>query len=219
VGRTQQLVFSLNQLAQKGDIPRLPIYVDSPLAVDATAIYRLHPEVYDSETLDFMFSDNGRQDPFDFGHLIYTRRVEDSKELNFLGEPAIIISASGMAEHGRILHHLKNNIEDTKNTVLIVGWQAEDTLGRKLVEKEAVVRIFGEEYQNRAHCEVLNGFSGHADSSELLAWVGAMQRQPRRSFLVHGEEAAAFALAQSLRDIYHLTVDVPEWKQQFEVTL
>src|SRR5690606_33215763 len=195
VGRTQQLVFTLHQLARAGDIPNLPIYVDSPLAIDATAIFRLHPEAFDDEILDFMMGEDGRRDPFDFGDLIYTRQVEESKKLNFLREPAIIISASGMAESGRILHHLKNNIEDPKNTILITGWQAEGTLGRKLVEKLPVVKIFGEPYQNNAHTEVINGFSGHADHDELLDWVGAMRDKPRRTFLVHGEEEAAISLA------------------------
>ncbi|HLV36524.1 MAG TPA: MBL fold metallo-hydrolase [Spirillospora sp.] len=219
VGRTQQLVYTLNRLARAGDIPTLPIYVDSPLAIDATAIYRLHPEVYDEEILDFMAQGDGRGDPFDFGGLIYTRQVEESKKLNFLREPAIIISASGMAENGRILHHLKNNIEDPKNTVLIIGWQAENTLGRKLVEKEPVVKIFGEPYQNNARCEVINGFSGHADHDELIDWVGAMRDKPRRTFLVHGEVEAATALANDLYDTFHIETDVPEWKQTFKVIL
>lgn len=215
VGRTQQIVFALNQLASRGDIPHLPIYVDSPLAIDATAIFRLHPECYDAEIRDFMLMG----DPFSFEDLIYTRRVEDSKELNFLREPAIIISASGMAEHGRILHHLKNHIEDAKNTVLITGWQAPDTLGRKLVEREPVVRIFGEEYRNNAQIEVLNGFSGHADRDELLDWVGAMKDKPQRTFLVHGEEDSATALAEALKEQFQLRVDIPQWKQAYEVRL
>lgn len=219
VGRTQQLVFTLHQLARAGDIPNLPIYVDSPMAVDATAVYRLHPEAYDSEILDFMFGEDGRRDPFDFGDLIYTRQVEESKKLNFLREPAIIISASGMAESGRILHHLKNNIEDPKNTILITGWQAEDTLGRKLVDKLPVVKIFGEPYQNNARCEVINGFSGHADRDELLDWVGAMRDKPRRTFLVHGEEEAAISLADDLHETFHIETDVPEWKQSYQVVL
>lgn len=219
VGRTQQLVFTLHQLARAGDIPNLPIYVDSPLAIDATAIFRLHPEAFDDEILDFMMGEDGRRDPFDFGDLIYTRQVEESKKLNFLREPAIIISASGMAESGRILHHLKNNIEDPKNTILITGWQAEGTLGRKLVEKLPVVKIFGEPYQNNAHTEVINGFSGHADHDELLDWVGAMRDKPRRTFLVHGEEEAAISLADDLHETFHIETDVPEWKQSFQVVL
>lgn len=219
VGRTQQLVYSLNRLADAGDIPRLPIYVDSPLAVNATAVYRMHPECYDDEIRSFILGENGQREAFDFGHLIYTRSVEESKKLNFLREPAIIISASGMAETGRILHHLKNHIEDPKNTVLITSWQAPDTLGRKLVEKLPTINIFGEPYQNRAHLEVLNGFSGHADHDELLDWVGAIKDKPRRTFLVHGEEKAAFALAESLKSQFTMWVDVPQMKESFEVSL
>lgn len=217
VGRTQQLVYTLNQLADAGDIPRLPVYVDSPLAIDVTAIYRLHPECYDDEIRDFIMRD-GQRDPFHFGGLTYTRRVEESKRLNFLREPAIIISASGMAEAGRILHHLKNHIGDPKNTVLITGWQAENTLGRRLVEREPVVHIFGEEYPNRAHLEVLNGFSGHADHNELLNWVGAIKTKPGRTFLVHGEFGGAQALANDLKTQFAMRVDIPEWKQSFEVS-
>jgi metallo-beta-lactamase family protein len=122
-----------------------------------------------------------------------------------------------MAEHGRILHHLKNHIEDPRTTVLITGWQAPETLGRRLVEKEKIVRIFGEEYHNNARVEVLNGFSGHADRDELLDWVGAIRRPPHRTFLVHGEAESAFALAQGLKERFNLQVDVPDWKQAFEV--
>ena len=216
VGRTQQLVYSLNRLAQAGDIPRLPIFVDSPLAIDATAVFRLHPECYDDEIRTFMLQDGGR-DPLNFSGLTYTRHVEESKRLNFLREPAIIISASGMAETGRILHHLKNNIEDARNTVLIAGWQAPDTLGRRLVDGLPVVRIFGEEYRNNAHLEVINGFSGHADRDELLDWVGAMRGKPARVFLVHGEEDAATAFAHDLKAQFQIHADIPAFRQSFEV--
>ncbi len=217
VGRTQQLVYSLHQLADKGDIPRLPIFVDSPLAVNTTDVFRTHPECFDEETQAFVMETGNRRDPFGFADLTYTRSVEESKKLNFLREPAIIISASGMAETGRILHHLKNNIEDSRTTVLIVGWQAPDTLGRKLVDHQKVLKIFGEEYHNNAQIEVLNGFSGHADSGELLGWVEAMKRKPRRTFLVHGELEAANSLARGLRDRYGLQVDIPFWKQSFDL--
>ncbi len=217
VGRTQQLVYTLHLLETSGDIPHLPVYVDSPLAVNATDVFRTHPECFDAETRQFMLELGYSADPFGFKTLTYTRSLEESKQLNFLREPAIIISASGMAETGRILHHLKNNIEDPRNTVLIVGWQAPDTLGRRLVEGDTEVRIFGETYQRRAEVHVINGFSGHADRDELLAWAGAMQRKPRRTFLVHGEPPAAAALADSLRQQQGLTVDVPVWKQSFEV--
>lgn len=216
VGRTQQIVYTLHQLAIRGDIPELPIFVDSPLAIDVTAIFRLHPECYDQDMRDFI-SENGGRDPFGFDMLTYTRKVEDSKRLNFLTEPAIIISASGMAEAGRILHHLKNRIEDPRTTILFVGFQAEHTLGRRILDGAKEVRIFGEPYRNNAHIEALEGFSGHADRDELLAWVGAIERKPKRTFLVHGEEPSAVALAQSLHQAYGLRVDVPNWKDRVEI--
>jgi metallo-beta-lactamase family protein len=143
--------------------------------------------------------------------------VEESKQLNFRTDPIIIISACGMIEFGRVLHHLKNRIEDPRTTVLITGWQAPDTLGRRLIEGVPIVHIFGEEYHNRAQTEVLNGFSGHADRDELLAWVGAMGRKPGRTFLVHGELPSALSLARDLQGRFGTQVDVPDWKQSFEV--
>ena len=216
VGRTQQVVYALHQLAARGDLPHMPVYVDSPLAIDVTNIFRLHPESYDEETRRFLIEANAR-DPFGFERLIYTRTTQESKQLNFLTTPAIIISASGMAEAGRVLHHLKNNIEDPKNTILIVGFQAENTLGRRIADGEKQVRIFGEVFENRARVEVLEGFSGHADRSDLLDWVGAMEQKPEHTFLVHGEEPALNALAGGLRDQFGLHVTVPDWKQVVEV--
>ena len=217
VGRTQQLVYTLHKLADQGDIPNMPIFVDSPLAVNATAIFRLHPEVYDDEIRAFMQQDTKHRDPFGFDMLTYIRSVEESKQLNFQREPSIIISASGMMEFGRILHHTKNRIEDERTTILITGWQAPNTLGRKLVDKHETVRIFGEEYQTNAHVEVLNGFSGHADRDELMAWVDAIQHKPDRTFLVHGEEDTALALKESLEERFGLTVNVPYPTNEFEV--
>jgi metallo-beta-lactamase family protein len=216
VGRTQQLVVSLHRLMNAGDIPRMPVYVDSPLAVDATAVFKLHPECYDDDIKKFMAEPDVRN-PFGFEDLTYIRKVEDSKRLNFELTPSIIISASGMAEFGRILHHLKNRIEDKRNTVLIVGWQAPNTLGRRLVDGEPVVRIFGEEYRREAQVEVLNGFSGHADRAELLAWYAAMERKPAQTYLVHGEIESAMALKESLEQTHGATVTVPEQGQRFEV--
>ena len=218
VGRTQQLVYTLHQLSRRGDIPDMPIYVDSPLAIDVTAAYRLHPECYDEEIRQFIDSaGRGRVDPFGFEMLTYTRTTEESKKLNYLREPAIIIAASGMMEAGRILHHLKNHLDDPRTTVLVVGWQAENTLGRRLVEGEKEVRVLGDMVANRANIEVLNGFSGHADRDDLLAWVGALTRKPKQTFLVHGEEKAAVALAQSLRERYGLAAQVPDRGESFEV--
>jgi metallo-beta-lactamase family protein len=219
VGRTQQLVYTLNQLARANDIPDMPVYVDSPLAIDVTAAYRLHPECYDDEIRAFVQGNGtGRVDAFGFDMLTYTRSATESKRLNFLNEPAIIIAASGMMEAGRILHHLKNRIEDPRTTVLIVGFQAENTLGRRLVEGAAEVSIFGEKYRNNARVEVLTGFSGHADQEGLLSWVDAMKKKPRHTFLVHGEEPAANALAESLRSRYEvMSVQVPALHSSVEV--
>ncbi len=216
VGRTQQLVYTLHRLMDRGDLPSMPIFVDTPLGVNVTNIFALHPECYDDEMRDFMMQP-GNRDPFGFRDLTYIRSLEESKQLNFHREPCIIISASGMAEFGRVLHHLKHRIEDANNTVLITGWQAPDTLGRRLVEGEKTVRIFGDSYQNRAETFVLNGFSGHADRDELLEWAGEFKRKPQRTFLVHGEEAASLALQKSLQDQYGLTVDVPTMRQSFDV--
>lgn len=215
VGRTQQLIYTLHQLAVKGDIPDMPVYVDSPLAIDVTAVFRTHPECYDDETLAFMLKGGSRLDPFGFDMLRYTRTTEESKQLNFMREPSIIISASGMMENGRILHHLRNRIGDSRNTILVTGFQAENTLGRKLVEGEKEVRIFGEMHRVGAQIESLRGFSGHADRDELIDWVGQMGQKPRRTFLVHGEERAAVALSEGLKEAFGLTVDVPNWTEQF----
>lgn len=210
VGRTQELVYALHTLTMEQKIPSLPIFVDSPLAVDVTEIFRLHPECYDAETRAFL-DEFDRRDPFGFRRLRYVRDVAESKELNFLREPAIIISASGMCEAGRILHHLKNNIEDPANTILFVGFQAENTLGRKLVDGWDRVRIFGEEYDVRARIERIDGYSAHADHNELLAWIRpALKEGTPRCFLVHGELPSAEALASALREEGVSDVTIPE---------
>ena len=167
-------------------LPDIPVFVDSPLAVNVTDVFRRHPEYFDDETRAYL-----RQDPdhdiFNFRRLRYIRDVEESKALHDLHGPCVIISASGMAEAGRIQHHLKNNIEDHRNTILIVGWQAPYTLGHRLVEQEPVVKIFGKEYRREAEVVTLNGFSGHADQPGLMEWVAAFQQRPQRTYVVHGE--------------------------------
>ncbi len=218
VGRTQQVVYMLNQLYHEHKIPDIPVFVDSPLAVNATSVFRLHPEAYDEEAALYMSQEDPDGDLFGFGRLQYVRRVEQSKAINFLREPCVIISASGMMEHGRILHHLKNNIEDDRNTVLVTGWQAPNTLGRYLVDGADKVRIFGEEYHSRINVEVMNGFSGHADHKGLVGWVDGMTRKPREIFLVHGEPDAAAALADDLKASQRIPqVHVPQLHQEFHV--
>lgn len=218
VERTQTLVYELNQLYHAGRLPGdLHIYVDSPLAVNATDVFRLHPEAFDEIAKRDMVQDPDR-DIFGFGHLQYIRQVEQSKTLNSLAEPCIIISASGMMEAGRILHHLKNNVEDTRNTILIVGWQAPDTLGRRLVDGVETIKVFGEEYHARAEVVVMNSFSGHADHNGLIEWASAFKTRPETIYLVHGEPEASAALASSLKqDAGYKDVLIPELHQSFSV--
>ncbi len=216
VGRTQEIVYALHRLSLAGEIPRLPIYVDSPLAINATEIFRLHPEYYDSETYNFMLE---HEDPFGFGQLRYTRRVDESKALNDRTDPIIIISASGMCEAGRILHHLKNNIGDSRNTILFVGFQAEHTLGRKILERREVVSIFGEPYHLRAHVESIDGYSAHADRSELLGYIQQLNpSRIRKAFLVHGDEDALQALESPLQQMGVRRTYIPERGQSFEIS-
>ena len=217
VGRTQQLVYSLHRLFLDKAIPDVPIFVDSPLATRATDIYRLHPEAYDREIRDFILKGN-HDNPFGFDTLRYTQSVADSKQLNELKEPAIIISASGMMEGGRILHHLRTRIGDPKNTILITGWQAPNTLGRKIVEGQEMVKVFGEEFPLKARVEQITGFSGHADREGLLGWAGAMEKKPEITFMVHGEAEGSQALATALREQLNFPrVEIPEQYQEFEV--
>jgi len=217
VGRTQQLVYAFHRLHTDGSIPDLPIFVDSPLATRTTEIFRLHPEVYDSEIREFLLTDDDNN-PFGFGRLQYTQTVEQSKALNSLKFPAIIISCSGMLEGGRILHHLRNRIGDPRNTILFTSWQAPNTLGRHIVEKEKTVRIYGEEYNVRAKLEILTGFSGHADRDGLIEFVRAMRCKPQHTFIVHGEEESSESLAKDLRNELDLeNVVIPEPFQTCEV--
>lgn len=207
VGRTQQLVVLLNELTRRRAIPDIPVFVDSPLAVNATEAYRAHPECYDAETARYLAEGD---DPFGFRRLRYVRDVQDSKALNDLRGPMVIISASGMAEAGRILHHLRNNIENPRNTVLVVGFQAENTLGRKLVDGHPEVPIFGELVRLRAEVVVMNELSGHADQSELIRWMKPLSKGLRGVFLVHGELAQAQPLAARIRETYGVEVVIPE---------
>ena len=217
VGRTQQLVYALHKLHSDGAIPDLPIFIDSPLATRTTDVFRLHPEVYDDEIREFLLTDDDNN-PFGFGRLQYTQSVDQSKALNRLKTPAIIISSSGMLEGGRILHRLRNRIEDPRNAILFNSWQAPNTLGRKLVENEKLVSIFGEEFQVGAKVEVLSGFSGHADKNGLIDFVRVMNRKPQRTFVVHGEDDASASLAAALHnELGFENVVIPDSLQSFVV--
>ena len=213
MGRAQELIYSLNQLYRAGKIPEIPIYVDSPLAVDITTVFRLHPEVFDRrerliETTNELF---------DFPLLRYVREVADSKALDTQPGPAVIIAASGMAESGRILHHLVHGIGDHRNLVLFVGFQAEHTLGRRIQSGEKVVRILGKEYERQAEVETIAGYSAHADRDELRAWVRRLGGPVRRAFVVHGEPAALEAMSAMLREEGVADVRVPAHGESFDL--
>jgi metallo-beta-lactamase family protein len=214
VGRTQQLVLMLHELFDQQRVPNIPIFVDSPLAIQITEVFRKHAELYDDETNQFV---KRGEDPFGFTRLRYTRDAGESKALNDLRGPFVIISASGMCEAGRILHHLRNNIQDPRNTVLITGFQAENTLGRKLVDKLPEVSIFGEPMRLRAEVETINELSGHADQRELLDWMKPFAKGLRRVFIVHGEPVQGAALSEAIRDRYKLDVVIPNRGQSFDV--
>ena len=217
VGRTQDVVYHLHELMEAKQIPSMPVYVDSPLATNVTEIFRQHPECYDEETEKLLLQDGGK-DPFGFDMLKYTRSTEESKALNNLGKPAIIISASGMCEGGRVLHHLSRNIGETKTTVLFVGYQAENTLGRKLLQGDRTVRIYGEEYQVRARMEEIEGYSAHADEGELLDFIAAIPKKPERVFVVHGEPDAAKAMAAGLSRLGIGNVTIPARGERFSIS-
>jgi metallo-beta-lactamase family protein len=214
LGRTQELVYCLNRLQIQKKIPQIKIFVDSPLSVNVTEIFRLHPECFDRQT-NQMIANN--ENPFGWGSVTYIRDVEKSKALNKLDEPCVIISASWMCEAGRILHHLRNNIEDPKNTIMVVGFMAKDTLGRRIVEREEKVKIFGDEYRLNARVEIFDEFSAHADRNDLLEYVGNTKESLKAVFVVHGEEEQSNALAEGIRDMGIKEVLVPDLGQ--EVTL
>jgi metallo-beta-lactamase family protein len=209
VGRTQELVYDLHRLARAGKIPAIPVYIDSPLAIDATTVFNAHPEVFD-QTEDFVAR---TRELFQFDLVHYTRDVNESKALNQQRGPMIIIAASGMAESGRILHHLAHSAPDPRSTVLIVGFQAEHTLGRRIVERRPTLKILGDEIPLRAGVEILNGYSAHADRGELRRWIDAVTAGRHTKppvWLVHGELAARDALGAQLRgDGFRVELPLP----------
>jgi len=216
VGRTQDVVYHLHELMEAKLIPSLPVYVDSPLATNITEIFRQHPECYDEETEQLLLQDGGK-DPFGFDMLKYTRSTEDSKRLNNLKKPAIIISASGMCEGGRVLHHLRRNIGDPNTTLLFVGYQAENTLGRKLLQGDKIVHILGEEHEVRARVKEIDAYSAHADEGELLDFIGQIPSTPARVFVVHGEMQAAEAMAAALMRSGISNVIIPASGERFQI--
>jgi metallo-beta-lactamase family protein len=214
LGRTQQLVVLLHDLTEQGRIPTLPIFVDSPLAVKMTKVFRAHQTAVDAETNSWH---RKGLDPFAWRQMRYIQDVNESKALNDIHGPIIVISASGMCEAGRILHHLRNNIENPRNTILITGFQAENTLGRKIVEKQPEVRIFGDPMRLRAEVVKLNELSGHADQSELLAWLQSGVSSLKRIFLVHGELPQQHSLAKEIEKRFKVPVTIPARGDSFDL--
>jgi len=205
IERTQEIIYYLHLLADQEKIPRIPVYVDSPMATNATSIFRVHPECYDRETQEAFIRHH--KNPFGFNELKYTSSVQESKEINKLEGPGVIISADGMCEAGRIRHHLANLIQDPKNTILIVGYMASHTLGRRIQERQKEVRIFGDVFRLRANVEEINAFSAHADYSEISEYLARLDLEKLKTvFLVHGEQAARenlkkVLLAQGIRKV------------------
>ena len=215
VGRTQQIVYNLHQLTEAGRLDRIPIFVDSPLSVNATEVFRLHPECFNEEIYKFL---REKANPFGMSNLTYIRDVNQSMKLNELVDPAIIISASGMAEAGRIRHHLKNNIGDPRNLVLFVGYCAEHTLGAQILAGRNPVNIFGEPYPVRAQVAAIDAFSGHADKNELTRYVQSLTGNIRKISVIHGEESQCLAWAETLRKLKpHAEVVVPHYKESVEI--
>ena len=215
VGRTQLVVYTLHQLQESGDLPDIPIFVDSPLSVNATEVFRLHPECFNEEIYTFL---REKDNPFGMENLQYIRQVSRSIKLNQLKGPAIIISSSGMCEGGRIRHHLKNNIEDPRNLVLFVGYCAQHTLGSRIVNGDSPVNIFGEPYEVKAQVARHDAFSGHADRDELVSHVEASSGKMKDIYVVHGEEGSALAFGDTLQSINPKSrVTVPVLNQELDV--
>jgi metallo-beta-lactamase family protein len=213
VGRTQEIVFSLNNFFNQGKLPRIEIFVDSPLSVNATTIFRMHPECFNKEILKVMENDS---DPFGFNSLTYITRQEDSKKLNDYKDPCIIISASGMAEAGRIKHHLANNISNPRNTILIVGYCSPATLGARIAGGVKEVSIFGTVYPVNAEVKEIDAFSGHADYKELISFLSCQDKNAvQKTFLVHGEYETQINYAARLQETGFSNIQIPSMRQEF----
>jgi metallo-beta-lactamase family protein len=215
VGRTQELVYNLNEMMQNGDVPHVPVFVDSPLAVNATQVFRNHPECFDEETRQFVME--ARHPALDFKMLTYVKSVEESKSLNERKDPMIIISASGMAETGRIVHHIRNNIGNPKNTICIVSWQAPNTMGRRLADRAPEVNIFGEVHKRKCDVATIGGLSGHAGQDLLVKYAMGVKDSARQIFLVHGEERQAMTLKGILNDQKLDNVHYPRLHESVEL--
>jgi metallo-beta-lactamase family protein len=216
VGRTQELVYAIHRMMDSGEIPTVPVFVDSPLAVNVTDVFRAHPECFDEEALDMIENDVHRA-ALGFDSLTYVRSVEESKALNHRKDPMIIISASVMMETGRILHHMRHNIHDPNSTLLIVSWQAPHTLGRRMIEGQKEVKIYGEVFNRKIQVERIRGFSAHAGQGLLAEYALSIKGRVKEVFLVHGEERGAGNLREILNGQGMENVHFPERQSMFEI--
>ncbi len=215
LGRTQEVVYALNNLKNAGKLPPIKVYVDSPLSVNATTIMRTHPECFNEDILATMRTD---PDPFGFDDLFYVRRVEDSIKINNLKEPAIIISASGMAEAGRVKHHIRNAIEDPRNTILMVGYCTPDSLGGRLMAGASRISIFGKEFEVKATIEQIHSFSAHADYNEMLKYLSCQDpKKVKQCFLVHGDYDVQFEWREKLQHAGFSNIEIPDMHSSWDI--
>ncbi len=215
LGRTQEIIYTLDRFKTENKLPSIPVFVDSPLAIDATNIMRKHSEFFNADLVNYLHVD---EDPFGFSNLKYVRKVEESKKINDLKGPCIIISASGMIEAGRIKHHIKNNINDSRNTILIVGYCTPESIGGHLMRGDKIIKIFGNEYPVKANVEVISSFSAHADYLELIKYLSCQDTAAvKKLFLVHGEYEVQQEFKEKLKEVGFKNVVIPEELQSFKL--
>jgi metallo-beta-lactamase family protein len=211
VERTQDIIYTIGQLIRKGLIPSIPVYIDSPLAISATEIFKRNSDCFDQETKELLL---GGENPLELPEMIYTQTTEESKAINEDSRPGIIISASGMCDSGRIQHHLKHHLWREASHIVFMGYQAEGTIGRRIVDGAKTVRLFGEEIAVKAHIHTLGGFSAHADQKGLLEWLSHWENPQLEVFVNHGEEKISMELSELIRQQFHFQTTVPQWREK-----
>jgi metallo-beta-lactamase family protein len=211
VERTQDMIYMIGQFIRNGSIPPIPVYIDSPLAISATEIFKRNPDCFDQETRDLL---SGGENPLDIPGILYTQTMEESKAINEDSRPGIIISASGMCDSGRIKHHLKHHLWRKESHIVIIGYQAEGTIGRRIVDGAKTIRLFGEEIAVKAHIHTLGGFSAHADQKGLLDWLSHFKTPQLEVFINHGEEKISMGLGDLIHERFHFKTAVPQWREK-----
>jgi metallo-beta-lactamase family protein len=211
VERTQDIIYTLGQSIRSGTLPPIPVYIDSPLAISATEIFKKNSDCFDQETQKIL---SGGENPLEIPGILYTRTTEESKAINEDPRPGIIVSASGMCDSGRIRHHLKHHLWREESHIVIIGYQAEGTLGRRIVDGAKTVRLFGEEIAVKAHIHTLGGFSAHADRKGLLDWISHLRNPQMEVLINHGEEKISMGLSQLVSERFHFKTSVPQWREK-----